>query len=114
MLKTTVRPEFINRIDDIVLFYPLRKKDIRAIVKIQINGIEKMMEHNKFQIELSENAIDYIIEQGYDPEFGARPMKRLIQKEIVNPLAKKILAKELNNQEMICVDAIDEHVVFLQ
>ncbi|MBP7477447.1 MAG: ATP-dependent chaperone ClpB [Chitinophagales bacterium] len=112
LLKTTVRPEFINRIDDIVLFYPLRKKDIRAIVKIQINGIEKMMEHNKFQIELSENAIDYIIEQGYDPEFGARPMKRLIQKEIVNPLAKKILAKELNNQEMICVDAIDEHVVF--
>jgi ATP-dependent Clp protease ATP-binding subunit ClpB len=112
LLKTTVRPEFINRIDDIILFYPLRVKDIKEIVKILIADTEKLMSNNDIHINITENALDYLVEKGYDPEFGARPMKRLIQKEIVNPLARKILGGEVNQNAVITVDEIGEEMVF--
>lgn len=110
-LKTNVKPEFINRIDDIVLFLPLRKKVIEAIVKIQIKEIEKLLEANKLKIDINDLALEYLVEKGYDPDFGARPIKRLIQKEIVNNIAKKMIAGEIKNGDEIIVDLIDDLIV---
>jgi ATP-dependent Clp protease ATP-binding subunit ClpB len=110
-LKSNVKPEFINRIDDIVLFLPLRKKVIEAIVKIQIKEIEKLLEANKLKIDINELALEYLAEKGYDPDFGARPIKRLIQKEIVNNIAKKMISGEIKNGDEIIVDLIDDSIV---
>jgi ATP-dependent Clp protease ATP-binding subunit ClpB len=110
-LKSNVKPEFINRIDDIVLFLPLRKKVIEAIVKIQIKEIEKLLEANKLRIDINDLALEYLAEKGYDPDFGARPIKRLIQKEIVNNIAKKMISGEIKNGDEIIVDLIDDLIV---
>ena len=110
-LKSNVKPEFINRIDDIVLFLPLRKKVIEAIVKIQIKEIEKLLEANKLRIDINDLALEYLADKGYDPDFGARPIKRLIQKEIVNNIAKKMIAGEIKNGDEIIVDLIDDLIV---
>jgi ATP-dependent Clp protease ATP-binding subunit ClpB len=110
-LKSNVKPEFINRIDDIVLFLPLRKKVIEAIVKIQIKEIEKLLEANKLKIDINELALEYLADKGYDPDFGARPIKRLIQKEIVNNIAKKMISGEIKNGDEIIVDLIDDLIV---
>jgi ATP-dependent Clp protease ATP-binding subunit ClpB len=110
-LKSNVKPEFINRIDDIVLFLPLRKKVIEAIVKIQIKEIEKLLEANKLRIDINDLALEYLADKGYDPDFGARPIKRLIQKEIVNNIAKKMISGEIKNGDEIIVDLIDDLIV---
>ena len=112
ILKTKVRPEFLNRIDDIILFLPLRKSDIREILKIQMKGLEKILLEKEIHLDISENALDFLIEEGFDKEFGARPLKRLIQKAVVNPLSKILLGDTVDTSIPITVDEIDKKLVF--
>ncbi len=112
LLRQTIRPEFLNRVDEIIMFHPLLKKDIRNIVKIQLNGLKQMLANNGITLEFSDYLVDYLGEQGFDPQFGARPLKRLIQKEIVNTLSKRILAGDVNRNHPVLVDVFDNVVVF--
>ncbi len=112
MLKQTIRPEFLNRIDEVIMFQPLMKNDIRNIIKIQLDGLKKSVFESGIQLEFSDYALDYLSENGFDPQFGARPLKRLIQKMIVNPLSKKILAGEIEKSTPVVVDVFDGLVVF--
>ncbi|MBI1184137.1 AAA domain-containing protein, partial [bacterium] len=96
LLKKTIRPEFLNRIDDIIMFKPLMKRHIREIVKIQIELLNKLLKPNHLHLSLTEKALDHIAEIGFDPEFGARPIKRLIQKNVLNELSKQILANKVS------------------
>ena len=112
LLKQTVRPEFINRIDDIVLFTPLSEDDIHSIVKLQLNMVQKMIATQEITMDATEEAITYLAEKGYQPEFGARPVKRVIQKEVLNQLSKDILAGKVTTDSMILLDAFDDQLVF--
>src|SRR6476659_3044734 len=96
LLRQTIRPEFLNRVDEIIMFQPLLKKEIKGIVNIQMENLKKLVAQSGIQLELSEYALDFLAEQGFDPQFGARPLKRLIQKEIVNQLSRRILAGEID------------------
>ena len=102
-LKKSVRPEFLNRIDDIILFTPLMQDEIAEIVRVQLKGLEKMLAKNNIKIGFTEEVVQQLAEEGFDPQFGARPLKRVIQKEIVNELSKKILAGEVNSDSEIMV-----------
>ncbi len=95
LLRQTIRPEFLNRVDEVIMFQPLLKKEIKGIIRIQLDNLSKMLEKNGVDLRFTEYAMDYLAENGYDPQYGARPLKRLIQKAIVNPLSKKILAEIL-------------------
>ena len=112
MLKKTIRPEFLNRIDETIMFLPLSKKDIANVVKLQINAIRKMLEPQGFRLEVTDAAIQYLAEIGYDPEFGARPVKRAIQRYVLNDLSKKILASEVSNSKPITIDSFGNSLVF--
>ncbi|MDE3236539.1 MAG: ATP-dependent chaperone ClpB [Bacteroidota bacterium] len=112
LLKQTIRPEFLNRVDEIIMFQPLMKKEIRGIVKIQLNQLATLIRQNGIELEFSDYLLDYVGENGYDPQFGARPLKRLIQKEIINQLSKKILAGEIDKGKKVLVDVFDGVVVF--
>lgn len=112
LLRQTVRPEFLNRVDEIILFQPLLKSEIRGIVQIQLNGLAKLLAESGIRLHFSEYALAYLSEQGFDPQFGARPLKRLIQKQIVNPLSKRILAGEVDRSQPVLVDVFDQTVVF--
>jgi ATP-dependent Clp protease ATP-binding subunit ClpB len=112
LLRQTIRPEFLNRIDEIILFQPLLKGEIRGIIRIQLEGLRKLVMKNGMHLEFSEYLIDYLAENGFDPQFGARPLKRLIQKEIVNPLSKRILAGDVDRTIPVLVDVFDGVVVF--
>jgi ATP-dependent Clp protease ATP-binding subunit ClpB len=112
MLKQTIRPEFLNRIDEVIMFQPLMKNDIRNIIKIQLDGLKKSVLETGIRLEFSDYALDYLSENGFDPQFGARPLKRLIQKMIVNPLSKKILAGDIEKSMPVVVDVFDGLVVF--
>ncbi|MDH7460834.1 ATP-dependent chaperone ClpB [Chitinophagaceae bacterium 26-R-25] len=112
LLKQTIRPEFLNRVDEIIMFHPLLKNNIKGIVKIQLNGLKKLVAQSGVDLEFSDYALEYLAEQGYDPQFGARPLKRLIQKEIVNPLSKKLLAGDVDKTHPVLVDVFDGVVVF--
>ena len=112
LLRQTIRPEFLNRIDEVIMFQPLLKAEIREIVRIQLNSLAQMVLKNGIDLRFSEYVIDYLAENGFDPQFGARPLKRLIQKEIVNPLSKKILAASINHGHPLLVDVFDGLVVF--
>ncbi len=112
LLRQTVRPEFLNRVDEIILFQPLLKSEIKGIVKIQMQGLSKLLAESGIQLHFSDYALAYLSEQGFDPQFGARPLKRLIQKQIVNPLSKKILAGEVDRTQPVLVDVFDQTVVF--
>jgi ATP-dependent Clp protease ATP-binding subunit ClpB len=112
LLKQTIRPEFLNRIDEIIMFRPLMKSEIRGIIEIQLNNLKQMLEENAVQLNFTEYALEYLAEHGYDPQFGARPLKRLIQKNIVNPLSKKLLSGEVTKQAPVLVDVFDGMVVF--
>lgn len=112
LLRQTIRPELLNRIDEIIMFNPLLRKEIMGIVQIQLNGLKKMLHESGINIDFSDYALRYLALQGYDPQFGARPLKRLIQKEIVNPLSKKILAGEVDRSTPVLVDVFDNVVVF--
>ncbi len=112
LLRQTIRPEFLNRVDDIIMFQPLRKKQIEAIVKIQLRQLSDLVAKNGIQLEFSDYALEFLAEQGFDPQFGARPLKRLIQKEIVNGLSKKILAGDVDRTYPVLIDVFDNTVVF--
>lgn len=112
LLKQNIRPEFLNRIDEVILFHPLMKSDIKNIIEIQLKQLKKSLEENGIDLEFSEYALDFLAENGYDPQFGARPLKRLIQKEIINPLSKRILANDIDKSKPVLVDVFDGMVVF--
>lgn len=112
LLRNNVRPEFLNRIDEIIMFHPLTIQNIREIVKMQLEGISAMMREKGLRLEYSEYALQYICNKGFDPAYGARPVKRLLQKELVNELAKEILKGELNKERPIIVDYFEDVLVF--
>src|SRR5690606_37536257 len=97
---------------EIIMFQPLMKKEVRGIVRIQLNQLKNLLLQNGIKLEFSDYAIDYLSEQGFDPQFGARPLKRLIQKEIVNKLSKRILAGDVDKNHPVLVDVFDNMVVF--
>ncbi|RYY40934.1 MAG: ATP-dependent chaperone ClpB [Chitinophagaceae bacterium] len=111
-LRETVRPEFLNRVDEIILFAPLMKSEIRGIIRIQLDALRRLLVENGIQLQFSDYLVDFLSENGFDPQFGARPLKRLIQKEIVNALSKKILAGSIDRSHPVLVDVFDGVVVF--
>lgn len=112
LLKQTVRPEFLNRVDEVIMFSPLNKTQLRGIVSIQLEGLKKLVAENDINLKYSDYLIDYLIEQGFDAQLGARPLKRLIQKLIVNALSKKILSGDIDKSQPVLVDVFDGLVVF--
>ncbi len=109
LLKQTIRPEFLNRIDEIIMFTPLSKKEIRQIVLLQFEKVKGMLAKSDINIEITDNAIDWIVEQGFDPIYGARPLKRLMQKYILNELSKQILAGKVDKDKTITIDYFDSN-----
>ena len=105
MLKKTIRPEFLNRIDETIMFLPLTKAEIANVVRLQMNAVKKMLEPQGFTLRVTDAAINYLADQGYDPEFGARPVKRAIQRLVLNDLSKRILAEEVSRKQPITIDA---------
>jgi ATP-dependent Clp protease ATP-binding subunit ClpB len=112
LLKQTIRPEFLNRVDEIIMFSPLLQKQMASIVKIQLNNLKKLVAENGMQIEFSDYLIDYLSDQGFDMQLGARPLKRLIQKLVVNELSKKILSGEIDKSKKVLIDIFDGIIVF--
>ena len=112
MLKKTIRPEFLNRIDETIMFLPLTQEQIKQVVRLQINGITKMLEGNGVALQLTDAALDFLADAGYDPEFGARPVKRAIQRYLLNVLSKTMLAQHIDRTRPIIVDADGNGLVF--
>jgi ATP-dependent Clp protease ATP-binding subunit ClpB len=112
LLKQSVRPEFLNRIDDVIMFTPLNKSDIFKIVKLQIDLLKKMIGKQEITLDATDEAITYLAKKGYQPEFGARPVKRVIQKEVLNQLSKEILSGKITTDSIILIDAFDDTLVF--
>jgi ATP-dependent Clp protease ATP-binding subunit ClpB len=111
-LRETIRPEFLNRVDEIILFQPLMRNEIKGIIKIQLNNLKNLVHQNGIDLQFSDYLIDFLAENGFDPQYGARPLKRLIQKEIVNGLSKRILAGAVDKSQPVLVDVFDGIVVF--
>jgi len=112
LLRQTIRPEFLNRIDEIIMFTPLNRAEINQIVKIQLDGLVKMLKEKEIQIEYTEDLVEALAIKGFDPQFGARPVKRVIQKEVLNQLSKEILAGKITATSHILLDAFDDKIVF--
>ena len=111
-LRATMRPEFLNRIDEIITFTPLSKAEIADVVKLQLTRVQKMLEPQGFTLEVTPQAIDWLAQEGYDPDYGARPVKRAIQQYLLNDLSKKLLADEVNREKPIIVDSFGDGLVF--
>ena len=112
MLKKTIRPEFLNRIDETIMFLPLNEEEIKQVVRLQIDGVTKMLEANGVTLQLSENALNFLAHAGYNPEFGARPVKRAIQRYLLNDLSKTLLAQDIDRTRPIMVDATSDGLTF--
>jgi len=112
LLRNSIRPEFLNRIDEIIMFHPLTMDNVKDILKLQIDGIKAMLEEKGLRLEFTQYALDYLSNKGYDPSYGARPVKRLLQRELVNELAKAMLGGELNKERPVIVDYFEEGLVF--
>ena len=112
MLKKTIRPEFLNRIDETIMFLPLTKEEIAEVVTLQMNAVKKMLEPQGFTLNVTPAAIDFLADEGFDPEFGARPVKRAIQRCVLNDLSKKILSDEVKREQPITIDADSDGLVF--
>ena len=112
LLKQTVRPEFINRIDEIVMFTPLTNANIKEIVGLQLKSVIKMLAHQNITLDATPEAIEYLAQKGYDPQFGARPVKRVIQREVLNQLSKEILAGRVTTDSVVLLDSFDGQLVF--
>lgn len=112
MLKKTIRPEFLNRIDETIMFLPLTETEIRQIVLLQIKGVQKMLAENGVELEMTDAALSFLSQVGYDPEFGARPVKRAIQRYLLNDLSKKLLSQEVDRSKAIIVDSNGDGLVF--
>jgi ATP-dependent Clp protease ATP-binding subunit ClpB len=112
LLKKTIRPEFLNRIDDTIMFLPLGRNEIKNIVKLQFELIAKRLDHQGVKIEISDKAIDWIASVGFDPQYGARPVKRVLQQYVLNDLSKRILAGDINKVKPIVVDMVNDELLF--
>ncbi|MFT6797839.1 MAG: ATP-dependent Clp protease ATP-binding subunit ClpB, partial [Maribacter sp.] len=112
LLNKTIRPEFLNRIDDIIMFTPLTKENIHEIVKLQLEGLKKMLNKQNITLDATDEAISFLAEKGYEPQFGARPVKRTIQKEVLNNMSKSLLSGEIKADSIILLDAFDNKLVF--
>ncbi len=112
MLKSTIRPEFLNRIDEIIMFTPLSKKEIKEIVGLLVNNAKRMLAKNDITLNITDKALDLLADEGYDPEFGARPVKRVIQREILNRLSKDILAGNVSKDKSILIDSDGQQFIF--
>ncbi|PUZ27148.1 ATP-dependent chaperone ClpB [Chitinophaga costaii] len=111
LLKVTIRPEFLNRVDEVIMFQPLMRSEVKGIINIQLQQLKELVAKNGIVLEFSNYTLDYLAEQGFDPQFGARPLKRLIQKEIINLLSKKILAGDVDKSKPVLIDVFDGVVV---
>jgi ATP-dependent Clp protease ATP-binding subunit ClpB len=111
LLRQTIRPEFLNRVDEVIMFQPLLRNEIKGIINIQLQHLKDLVAQNGMILEFSDYALEYLAAQGYDPQFGARPLKRLIQKEITNLLSKKILAGDIDKSKPVLIDVFDGVVV---
>ena len=112
MLKQTIRPEFLNRIDETIMFLPLRKDEIANVVRLQMNAVKRMLEPQGFELDITDAAVDILAQEGFDPEFGARPVKRAIQRCVLNELSRKILSEEVSREKPITIDTVGEQLVF--
>jgi ATP-dependent Clp protease ATP-binding subunit ClpB len=112
LLKKTIRPEFLNRIDDTIMFLPLGRNEINDIVRLQFNLIARNLEKQKVKMEITDQAVDWIASVGFDPQYGARPVKRVLQKYVLNDLSKKILAGTIDKDKPVIVDMVDQKLVF--
>ena len=112
MLKKTIRPEFLNRIDEIIMFTPLDEEQIRQIVTLQLSSVKRMLAKNGITLEATDAAINLLAKAGYDPEFGARPVKRAIQSMVLNQLSKDIIAMRVNRDRPITIDAAGDQLIF--
>ncbi len=112
LLKKTIRPEFLNRIDEIIMFTPLNEKEIREIVGLQLNAVKKMVEKNGIDLQFTDAALDFISHEGYDPQFGARPVKRVIQRYVLNELSKEILSGHVDRSRPIVIDRTNDGLIF--
>jgi ATP-dependent Clp protease ATP-binding subunit ClpB len=113
LLKQTIRPEFLNRIDELIMFTPLNRDELRDIVSLQFKGVQDTLIEMGIEIEASEEALDWLAQLGYDPQFGARPLKRVIQKRILNELSKDILSGKVDKDSRIKLDMFENQFVFL-
>lgn len=112
MLKKTIRPEFLNRIDDIIMFLPLTQLQIAQVVTLQMNRVKTMLSPQGFDLQWTDAAIEWLANVGYDPEFGARPVKRAIQDNVLNELSKRLLAEQVVREKPIVIDAADDKLIF--
>ena len=112
LLRQTIRPEFLNRIDEVIMFQPLLKKEIKGIIRMQLDSLKELVAKSGINLQFSDYVLDFLAEHGYDPQFGARPLKRLIQKEIVNQLSRRILAADIDKTRSVLVDVFDGTMVF--
>ena len=113
VLRATIRPEFLNRIDEIIMFTPLGRNEIAEIVKLQFRGLQNTLTEMGVQMTATDEALDWLAQLGYDPQYGARPLKRVIQKKILNELSKQILAGKIDRDSKIKLDMFDNQFVFL-
>ena len=111
-LKKSIKPEFLNRVDDIIMFTPLTQDEIKQVVRLQIDSVQKMLDENNIQIDVTDEAIGLLGEMGYDPQYGARPVKRVIQRMMLNKLSEMILANKVNKEIPIIVDAQNGELIF--
>lgn len=109
LLRRSVRPEFLNRVDELIMFRPLSQKDIRKIVDIQFRHIQKRLEENGIKIEATDDVLDHLGKAGFDPQFGARPLKRVLQREILNELSKEILSGRISKDAVVAITMADNH-----
>ena len=112
LLKKSIRPEFLNRIDEIIMFQPLGKEEVKGILKLQIDQIEKTLEEKGITLSFTENTLNYLADKGYDIAYGARPIKRLLQKEVINTLAEKLISGEISSGNKIKIDCKNNRLVF--
>jgi ATP-dependent Clp protease ATP-binding subunit ClpB len=112
LLKQSVKPEFLNRVDEIIMFQPLTEAEVRKIVENQLKGVQAMLEKNNIKVEFTKKAVDYVAKVGFDPQFGARPVKRVIQKNVLNELSKIILQEQVDKAAVIVVDEQKGALVF--
>ena len=112
LLKKTMRPEFLNRIDETIMFKPLDKKEILGIVKIQLEDLKSKLLHQGVTLDFTQDALKFIAKIGFDPQFGARPIKRALQKEVLNELSKEIISGKVHSESIILVDSFNDDIVF--
>jgi ATP-dependent Clp protease ATP-binding subunit ClpB len=112
MLKQTIRPEFLNRIDETIMFLPLTQKEISQVVELQLNNLKHMLADQDVELQFTPQAVSYLAEVGYDPEFGARPVKRAIQRYVLNELSKKLLGGTIDRSRPIVIDEFGDGLVF--